>query len=164
VTRAHASSTIYLEVAAGVVTFILLGRYLEAGPAGPENSRSEFKFAAIRNALRAFLDGFPARLWPRRKFESEFFALRAQSRLDVEWEGFPGFFLTPPNSAFQARLRPTRIIFSEFLSALRAFSAVRISAVFTAVFARILFLHSSRLSVRNLELPRKVPGRVQTCK
>ncbi|MEU8762007.1 heavy metal translocating P-type ATPase [Streptomyces sp. NPDC048659] len=30
VTRAHASSTIYLEVAAGVVTFILLGRYLEA--------------------------------------------------------------------------------------------------------------------------------------
>ncbi|MEU7012218.1 heavy metal translocating P-type ATPase [Streptomyces sp. NPDC046385] len=30
VTRDHASSTIYLEVAAGVVTFILLGRYLEA--------------------------------------------------------------------------------------------------------------------------------------
>ncbi|MEU1860905.1 heavy metal translocating P-type ATPase [Streptomyces gardneri] len=28
--RAHASSAIYLEVAAGVVTFILLGRYLEA--------------------------------------------------------------------------------------------------------------------------------------
>ncbi|MEU4102282.1 heavy metal translocating P-type ATPase [Streptomyces tanashiensis] len=28
--RAHASSSIYLEVAAGVVTFILLGRYLEA--------------------------------------------------------------------------------------------------------------------------------------
>ncbi|MFE6098533.1 heavy metal translocating P-type ATPase [Streptomyces laurentii] len=28
--REHASSTIYLEVAAGVVTFILLGRYLEA--------------------------------------------------------------------------------------------------------------------------------------
>ncbi|MFG3345486.1 heavy metal translocating P-type ATPase [Streptomyces sp. NPDC048018] len=30
VSRDHASSTIYLEVAAGVVTFILLGRYLEA--------------------------------------------------------------------------------------------------------------------------------------
>ncbi|MFI8810153.1 heavy metal translocating P-type ATPase [Streptomyces sp. NPDC055082] len=30
VSRADASSTIYLEVAAGVVTFILLGRYLEA--------------------------------------------------------------------------------------------------------------------------------------
>ncbi|MFI8965556.1 heavy metal translocating P-type ATPase [Streptomyces sp. NPDC053493] len=30
VTRDHASATIYLEVAAGVVTFILLGRYLEA--------------------------------------------------------------------------------------------------------------------------------------
>ncbi|MFI8517129.1 heavy metal translocating P-type ATPase [Streptomyces sp. NPDC085481] len=30
VTRDHASSTIYLEVAAGVVTFLLLGRYLEA--------------------------------------------------------------------------------------------------------------------------------------
>ncbi|MFF6777682.1 heavy metal translocating P-type ATPase [Streptomyces sp. NPDC012637] len=30
VTRDHASSTIYLEVAAGVITFILLGRYLEA--------------------------------------------------------------------------------------------------------------------------------------
>ncbi|WP_426363970.1 heavy metal translocating P-type ATPase [Streptomyces sp. E-08] len=28
--RAHASSSIYLEVAAGVITFILLGRYLEA--------------------------------------------------------------------------------------------------------------------------------------
>ncbi|MFB6634343.1 heavy metal translocating P-type ATPase [Streptomyces sp. NPDC056362] len=28
--RAHASSSIYLEVAAGVVTFLLLGRYLEA--------------------------------------------------------------------------------------------------------------------------------------
>ncbi|MFD3661262.1 heavy metal translocating P-type ATPase [Streptomyces sp. NPDC058659] len=30
VDRAHGTSTIYLEVAAGVVTFILLGRYLEA--------------------------------------------------------------------------------------------------------------------------------------
>ncbi|MFD9801078.1 heavy metal translocating P-type ATPase [Streptomyces sp. NPDC059071] len=30
VTRDHASSTLYLEVAAGVITFILLGRYLEA--------------------------------------------------------------------------------------------------------------------------------------
>ncbi|MGW4159077.1 heavy metal translocating P-type ATPase [Streptomyces sp. NPDC004788] len=30
VSRDHASSTIYLEVAAGVVTFLLLGRYLEA--------------------------------------------------------------------------------------------------------------------------------------
>lgn len=30
VDRAHGTSTIYLEVAAGVITFILLGRYLEA--------------------------------------------------------------------------------------------------------------------------------------
>ena len=30
VTRDHASATVYLEVAAGVITFILLGRYLEA--------------------------------------------------------------------------------------------------------------------------------------
>ncbi|WSQ99309.1 heavy metal translocating P-type ATPase [Streptomyces sp. NBC_01210] len=45
VTRADAASTIYLEVAAGVVTFILLGRYLEA--------RSKRKAGA---ALRALLE------------------------------------------------------------------------------------------------------------
>ncbi|MER7946720.1 heavy metal translocating P-type ATPase [Streptomyces sp. NPDC096079] len=43
--RAHASSSIYLEVAAGVVTFILLGRYLEA--------RAKRKAGA---ALRALMD------------------------------------------------------------------------------------------------------------
>ncbi|MFB6835411.1 heavy metal translocating P-type ATPase [Streptomyces sp. NPDC056361] len=43
--RAHASSAIYLEVAAGVVTFILLGRYLEA--------RAKRKAGA---ALRALMD------------------------------------------------------------------------------------------------------------
>ncbi|MER5466419.1 heavy metal translocating P-type ATPase [Streptomyces sp. NPDC002668] len=45
VTRADSTSTIYLEVAAGVVTFILLGRYLEA--------RSKRKAGA---ALRALLE------------------------------------------------------------------------------------------------------------
>ncbi|KOG26193.1 MULTISPECIES: heavy metal translocating P-type ATPase [Streptomyces] len=43
--RAHASSSIYLEVAAGVVTFILLGRYLEA--------RAKRKVGA---ALRALME------------------------------------------------------------------------------------------------------------
>ncbi|MFD9421567.1 MULTISPECIES: cation-translocating P-type ATPase [unclassified Streptomyces] len=43
VSRADASSTIYLEVAAGVVTFILLGRYLEA--------RSKRKAGAALRAL-----------------------------------------------------------------------------------------------------------------
>ena len=45
VSRTDASSTIYLEVAAGVVTFILLGRYLEA--------RSKRKAGA---ALRALME------------------------------------------------------------------------------------------------------------
>ncbi|MDG4862925.1 heavy metal translocating P-type ATPase, partial [Streptomyces sp. T-3] len=45
VSRTEGSSTIYLEVAAGVITFILLGRYLEA--------RSKRKAGA---ALRALLD------------------------------------------------------------------------------------------------------------
>ncbi|MEU3078532.1 hypothetical protein, partial [Streptomyces laurentii] len=79
-------------VVSGVVlgTLIVLARplFVPLCPAGPENSRSEFKLKAIWNALRAFLGGFLARLWPRQKIRIRILRASRSEALDVEREGF----------------------------------------------------------------------------